>query len=147
MVIKSNTWHSIWLLSINICNLETFIEGYIQSICQFHFIFVLFELNLSDSLSRIIILQILAYGLRNQFSRYCSPLLTVYLCHVSLFIEFEFCAVLQYYVICLVCYARLDSYKCNVLMLEMLIQHCLCLSREFAHINWFSVVRICLYQA
>ncbi len=84
--------------SVNIYQLEMLVEGQIQSVCQFHLVFIPVYFNLFHRLSCIIILQVVLDGLRNQQSWYDS-LLAVYLFKTSFFVEFQLRAILQNHII------------------------------------------------
>ena len=69
------------------------VEGQIQSVCQFHLVFILVHFNLLYRLRWIILLQVVSDGLRNQQSWHDS-MLAVYLCKISFFIKFQLGSVL-----------------------------------------------------
>ena len=62
------------VLSIDVDYLEMLVEGQIQPICQFHFVFILVHFNLLYRLRWIILLQVVSDGLRNQFGWHDSLL-------------------------------------------------------------------------
>ena len=97
------------------------VEGQIQSVCQFHLIFILVNFNLFHRLSCIIILQVVLDGLRNQQSWHDSQL-AVYLCKISFFVELQLRAILQNHIIASADNSLFDRCKHHLLIVEMVAE-------------------------
>jgi hypothetical protein len=78
--------------SVDINQLEVLVEGQVNSVRQFHFVFLLVQLNLSHSFSSIILLQVVFDGLRNQLAGH-DALLAVNLSKVALLVELQLRAI------------------------------------------------------
>ena len=117
------------------------VEGQIQSVCQFHLVFILVHFNLFHRLSCIIILQVVLDGLRNQQSWHDS-LLAVYLCKISFFVEFQLRAILQNYIIASADNSRFNRCKHYLLTIEMTIEQGLGLGRKCIYRDRLVVARI-----
>ena len=109
------------VLSVDVDYLEMLVEGQIQPICQFHFVFILVHFNLLYRLRWVILLQIVSDGLRNQLGWHFS-LLAVNLCEISFFIKFQLGSALQNHIIALVDNSRLNGSKYHLLIVEMVAE-------------------------
>lgn len=128
--------------SVDINELEVPVEGEVNSVRQFHLVFLRVKLNLSHSFSSIILLQVVLDGLRNQLAGH-DALLAVNLSKVALLVELQLRAIPQNDVIASAENARLNSSKHHLLTLEVFAEQGLSLGREFFNVDWFVVARIC----
>ena len=118
------------------------VEGQIQSLCQFYFVFIFLEFNLFHRLSCIIILQEFRDLLWNQRCWY-STLLAVNLCKIPLFVEFQLRAIMQHNIIASADNAGFNRCEHHLLVAEMVADHGLGLGGECIYTDWLVVTGIC----
>ena len=127
---------------VNINELEVPVEGEVNSVCQFHFVFLRVQLYLSHSCSFIVLLQVVLDGSRDELAGH-DALFAVNLSKVAFLVELQLCAIPQNDVIASAENAGLNRGKHDFLTLEVFAEQGLGLGREFFNIDWFVVVGIC----
>lgn len=130
--------------SVDINELEAAVEGEVNSVCQFHFVFLRVKLNLSHSFSSIILLQVVLDGLRNQLAGH-DALFAVNLSKIALPVELQLRAIPQNNVIASADNAGLNRGKHDLLTLEVFAEQGLGLGRKFFNVDWFVVAGILRY--
>lgn len=128
--------------SVDINELEAAVEGEVNSVCQFHFVFLRVQLYLSHSFSSIILLQVVLDGLRDELAGH-DALFAVNLSKVALLVELQLRAIPQNDVIASAENAGLNCGEHDLLTLEVFAEQGLGLGREFFNVDGFVVVGIC----
>ena len=128
--------------SVDINELEAAVEGEVNSVCQFHFVFLRVQLKFSHSCSFIVLLQVVLDGLRDELAGH-DALLAVNLSKVALPVELQLRAILQNDVIASAENAGLNRGEHDLLTLEVFAEQGLGLGREFFNIDRFVVAGIC----
>ena len=128
--------------SVDINELEAAVEGEVNSVRQFHFVFLRVQLNLSHSCSFIVLLQVVLDELRDELAGH-DALFAVNLGKVAFLVELQLRAIPQNDVIASAENAGLNRGKHDFLTLEVFAEQGLGLGREFFNVDGFVVAGIC----
>ena len=128
--------------SVDINELEVPVEGEVNSVCQFHFVFLRVQLKFSHSCSFIVLLQVVLDGLRDELAGH-DALFAVNLGKVAFPVELQLRAIPQNDVIASAENAGLNRGEHDLLTFEVFAEQGLGLGREFFYVDGFVVAGIC----